>query len=263
MYIHDFDPYLINFGFIIIRWYSLAYIVGILGGWWLGKKIILRRGKYLKFNFSIKEFDSLISWIMISMILGGRFGYIIFYNFEYYLNNPIDMFKIWEGGMSFHGALIGIILMTFFFSAKKNISSFFLLDIISCAAPIGLFFGRIANFINAELYGKTSNVFWAVIFPNTNGIPRHPSQLYEAFLEGLVLFVILNLIIMKKNYKTGLCSFLFLVLYGLFRIIAGQFREPDAQIGYLFFQISTGTFLSAIMIFVGIIFLLKNNNNES
>ena len=256
MYTHNLDPILFDFGFMAIRWYSLAYIFGVLLGWWLGKRIILKKFD----NFNVEEFDNLISYIIISIILGGRIGYVLFYNFEYYLFNPLDIIKIWEGGMSFHGALIGVILGTYWFSKEKNIPTFFLLDIVSFVAPIGIFFGRVANFINAELVGKTTNVLWGVIFPNIDNNIRHPSQLYEAFLEGVVLFIIMNLILFKKNYKTGTCSYIFLIFYGIFRIFSEFFREPDSQVGYLFDLISMGTILSFLMILVGIIIFLKKDD---
>ena len=258
MYTHNLDPVLIDFGFLVIRWYSLAYIFGILIGWWLGKRIILKRFQNL--NFNIKEFDNLITYIIISLLLGGRIGYILFYNFEYYLSNPLDVLKIWEGGMSFHGALIGIILGTYWFSIKKNIPTFFLLDIIAFVAPIGIFFGRIANFINGELVGKTTDVFWGVIFPKIDNNIRHPSQLYEAFFEGIVLFIIMNLILFKNKYKTGTCSYIFLIFYGIFRTFSELFREPDSQVGYLFGPISMGTMLSFLMILAGIIIFLKKDD---
>ena len=258
MYTHNLDPVLFDFGFLVIRWYSLAYIFGILIGWWLGKRIILKR--FQNRNFNIKEFDNLVTYIIISMLLGGRIGYILFYNFGYYLSNPFDIIKIWEGGMSFHGALIGIILGTYWFSIKKNIPAFFLLDIIAFVAPIGIFFGRIANFINGELVGKTTDVFWGVIFPKIDNNIRHPSQLYEAFFEGVVLFIIMNLILFKNNYKTGTCSYIFLIFYGIFRTFSELFREPDSQVGYLFGPISMGTMLSFLMILAGIIIFLKKDD---
>ena len=260
MYTHNLDPVLFDFGFLVIRWYSLAYILGILTGWWLGKRVILKRFHNLNYNFDIKEFDNLITYIIISMLLGGRFGYVLFYNFGYYLSNPFDVLKIWEGGMSFHGALIGIILATYWFSIKKNISTFFLLDIIAFVAPIGIFFGRVANFINAELVGKTTDIFWGVIFPNIDNKVRHPSQLYEALFEGIILFIIMNLILFKNNYKAGTCSYVFLIFYGIFRIFSEFFREPDVQVGYLFDLISMGMFLSLLMILAGIIIFLKKND---
>ena len=260
MYTHNLDPVLFDFGFLVIRWYSLAYIFGILIGWWLGKIIILKRFQNLNFSFDIKEFDNLITYIIISMLLGGRIGYVIFYNFEYYLSNPFEILKIWEGGMSFHGALIGVILGTYWFSIKKNIPTFFLLDIVSFVAPIGIFFGRVANFINGELVGKTTDVFWGIIFPNIDDNIRHPSQLYEAFFEGVLLFIIMNAILFRKNYKTGTCSYMFLIFYGIFRTFSEFFREPDSQVGYLFDLISMGMMLSFLMILAGIIIFLKKDD---
>ena len=260
MYTHNLDPVLFDFGFLVIRWYSLAYIFGILIGWWLAKKIILKKFQNLNFNFDVKEFDNLITYLIISMLIGGRIGYVLFYNFGYYLSNPFDILKIWEGGMSFHGALIGVILGTYWFSIKKNIPTFFLLDIVSFVAPIGIFFGRVANFINGELVGKTTDVFWGIIFPNIDNNIRHPSQLYEAFFEGVVLFIIMNAILFRKNYKTGTCSYIFLIFYGFFRIFSEFFREPDSQVGFIFGPISMGMLLSAFMIFAGTILYLKKDD---
>ena len=200
MYIHNLDPVLLDFGFIAIRWYSLAYIFGIVLGWWLGKKIIKNCLLNVNFKFNLKEFDDLITYLIISIIVGGRLGYILFYNFEYYITHPIEIIKVWEGGMSFHGALIGIIIGTHLFSIKKNIPTFFFLDVIACVSPIGILFGRIANFINGELVGKVTEVSWGIIFPAIDMLPRHPSQLYEALLEGLILFILINTITFKK-YK--------------------------------------------------------------
>jgi len=253
MFTHSFDPVLVNFGLIEIRWYSLAYIFGILIGWWYGKKIIIKRFIVEKQTFNLKEFDNLITYIVFSIILGGRIGYVIFYNLEYFLSNPLEILKIWEGGMSFHGALIGIIIGTYLFSTKKNIKTLFFLDIIACVAPIGIMFGRIANFINGELVGKVTSLSWSVVFPQIDMLPRHPSQLYEALLEGLVLFFVVNFFIYKKNYITGTCSFIFLIFYGIFRIFSEIFREPDPQIGYLFDFLSMGALLSLFMILVGLI----------
>ena len=166
--------------------------------------------------------------------------------------------------MSFHGALIGIVFSTYFFSKRKNISTFFLLDIIACASPIGIFLGRIANFINGELIGKATNASWGVIFPNVDMVLRHPSQLYEAALEGIFLFLILNIVVFKSKYNFGNCSCLFLILYGFFRIISEFFREPDAQLGYLFNLLSMGTILSFLMIIAGfLIFYILRKKNES
>lgn len=260
MVIHNFDPVLFDFGFIEIRWYSLAYIFGILIGWWYGKKIINWRFQRVGRTFNLKDFDDLIAYLIISIIVGGRLGYVLFYNLKFYILNPIDIFKVWEGGMSFHGALIGIIFATYIFSKKRGLQTFFLLDIIACVAPLGIFFGRIANFINGELVGKVSTVSWGVIFPSLDMQPRHPSQLYEACLEGLLLFLVLNFLIFKKDYSTGQCSSLFLIFYGIFRIFSELFREPDPQVGYLLNYFSMGTLLSFFMIVAGfIIYNFKKN----
>ena len=254
MFINNFDPVAFQILSIDIRWYSLSYILGIIIGWFLCKKIFIK-------NSNINEkFDDYITFLIIGIIAGGRLGYVIFYNFNYYINNFLDILKIWEGGMSFHGALIGIILGTYWFAIKKKIPIFFLLDIVSFVAPIGIFFGRIANFINGELVGKTTDVFWGVIFPNIDNNIRHPSQLYEAFFEGLVLFIIMNSILFRNNYKTGTCSYMFLIFYGIFRTFSEFFREPDSQVGYLFDLISMGMMLSFLMILAGIIIFLKKDD---
>ena len=264
MYTHNLDPVLISFGFIVIRWYSLAYIFGIILGWWLGKKIIKSIIKDVNFKFNVKDFDDLITYLIISIIIGGRLGYILFYNLGYYIANPFDIIKVWEGGMSFHGALLGIIVGTYFFSKKKNVPTYFLLDIVACVSPIGIFLGRLANFINGELVGKVTAVSWGVVFPAIDNLPRHPSQLYEAILEGAVLFLVLNILIFRHKYKMGTCSYLFLIYYGIFRIISEFFRQPDPQIGYLFNLFSMGTFLSFFMIIAGlIIFNVLQEKNES
>ena len=264
MYTHNLDPILIDFGFMVIRWYSLAYIFGIILGWWLGKKIINHIIKDVNLKFNIKEFDDLITYLIISIIIGGRLGYVIFYNLGYYLANPFNIIKVWEGGMSFHGALLGIIIGTFLFSKKKNVPTFFLLDIIACVSPIGIFLGRLANFINGELVGKVTTVSWGVVFPAIDSLPRHPSQLYEALLEGAVLFLILNSFILRRRYKIGTCSYIFLIYYGIFRIISEFFRQPDPQIGLLFNLLSMGTLLSLLMIIAGIIILnVLRKKNET
>ena len=264
MFTHNLNPILFDLGLITIRWYSLAYIFGILIGWWYGKKIIVRKLGFVNEKLNLKDFDDLITYLVVSIILGGRLGYVIFYDLQYFMTKPLEIIKIWEGGMSFHGGLIGIIVGTYLFAIKRKIQCLFLLDIISCVAPIGLFFGRIANFINSELVGKISEIPWSVIFPLVDMMPRHPSQLYEALLEGLVLFFIMNKLFFKNNYKIGTCSYAFLICYGVLRIFSEFFREPDVQIGYIFNILSMGTILSIIMILTGLvifIFLRKQNEN--
>ena len=204
MFTNNLNPVALQIFSLEIGWYSLAYIIGIVIGWLLCKKIFNK-------NSTINEmFDDYITYIIIGIIVGGRLGYIAFYNFNYYINNILDIFKVWEGGMSFHGGVIGIIFASVLFAKKNNQDSFLYMDLVALVAPIGIFFGRLANFINSELYGIPSEVPWAVIFIQIDNFARHPSQLYEAFLEGIILFMIL-LYFRKKNYlkKPGLISGLF------------------------------------------------------
>ena len=251
MFINNFDPVAFNLFTIEIRWYSLAYIFGILFGWIYSKKLLIKDQNI------IKVFDDFVTYLVIGIILGGRLGYILFYNIKYYLNNLLEIFFIWEGGMSFHGGLIGVIISTYIFGKKYEINKFVLLDYISITAPIGIFLGRLANFINGELVGKMTDVSWGVIFPNIDNNFRHPSQIYEAFLEGIILFLIMNVFFFWKKYRPGICSFMFLIFYGTFRIIAEFFREPDSHIGYVVGEISMGMVLSIIMIFAGILLYKK------
>ena len=266
MIIHNFDPVLIDLGIFQIRWYSLSYILGILIGWMYANKIIKSTSNN-KYNFNqvtTKHFDDLIIYLIIGIIIGGRLGYIILYNFDYYTQNLLEIFKLWKGGMSFHGGLIGLIISTVLFSRKKDINFFKFLDIISCVAPIGIFLGRIANFINGELYGKVTVLPWGVIFPNVGNTPRHPSQIYEAMLEGIILFLIINYLALKKEllYKTGYVSAIFLIFYSIFRIFSESFREPDIQLGLLFNYFSMGTILSLLTITFGLFIILFIKKNE-
>ena len=254
MFINNFDPIAFSILSIDIRWYSLSYIFGILLGWFYSKRLIISD------NNVIKVFDDFLTYLIIGIIIGGRVGYVLFYNVKYYLNNLLEIFFIWEGGMSFHGGLIGVIIATYIFGKRYRVNKLILLDCVAITAPIGIFFGRVSNFVNGELVGKTTSVPWGFVFPNIDNNTRHPSQLYEAFLEGIILFLIMNLIFFNKKYKNGICSFLFLIFYGIFRIISEFFREPDIQIGYIFGQISMGILLSSFMILIGLILTLKRND---
>ena len=235
-----------------IRWYSLSYIFGFIYFYLFAKKNL----QY--FNLNKKALDDLFFYQFISIIIGGRIGYIIFYNFNFYISNPIEIFKVWEGGMSFHGAMVGIIMSIGWFSFKNNKSFFDLTDIICLVSPIGIFFGRIANFINGELYGKVTDHTFGIIFPRGGELPRHPSQLYEAFFEGLILFIILNCLFFFTNLKSklGIISSLFLILYGIFRFSIETLREPDAHIGLLWNLLSMGQLLCVPMIASGIVLLV-------
>ncbi len=257
MYIHNLNPVIFDFGILSLKWYSLAYLIGIIFGWWYGKKIILLINERSEKKIELNLFDDFITYVILSIIIGGRLGYVFFYNLNYFISNPIEIFFIWNGGMSFHGGLIGIILATIIFSKKNNFDKIILLDVVSCVAPIGIFFGRLANFVNSELYGKPTDISWAVIFPQVDNQTRHPSQIYEAFLEGILLFLILNLIIRKITYKKGECAALFLIFYSVFRIISEFYREPDLHIGYILNYISMGSLLSFIMFCFGIIMYFK------
>jgi phosphatidylglycerol:prolipoprotein diacylglycerol transferase len=256
MFINNFDPVAFQILSFEIRWYSLAYILGIVIGWILCKKIFIKKSDIGE------KFDDFITYLIIGIILGGRIGYIVFYNFSYYLDNFLDIFKIWQGGMSFHGGLLGVIVSSYIFAKKNNQNPFFYLDQVSLVAPVGIFFGRLANFINSELYGTVSDVPWSVIFIKVDNLSRHPSQLYEAILEGLILFIIL-IYFTNKNYlnKPGLISGLFLIFYSMFRFFIEFFRVPDEQIGYLILNLTMGQIISLVFTFIGIaVFYLKNEN---
>jgi len=259
MFINNFDPVAFQIISFEIRWYSLAYIAGIIIGWMLCKKVLIQKSDINE------KFDDYVTYLVIGIIIGGRLGYIIFYNFNYYINNLFEIFKVWEGGMSFHGGLIGIIVASILFSKKNNQDSFLYMDLVSLVAPIGIFFGRLANFINSELYGTPADIPWAVTFIQVDNLSRHPSQLYEAILEGVILFIIL-MYFKNKDYlkKPGLISGLFLIFYSLFRFFIEFVRVPDEQLGYLIFELSMGQIISLIFFVIGIIlFYFKNENKQT
>ena len=266
MIVHNFDPVLIDLGLFQIRWYSIAYILGIIIGWVYAAKII-KLTTINKYNFEqikTSQFDDLVIYLIIGIILGGRLGYVIFYNFEYYSQNFFEIFKLWRGGMSFHGGLMGVIVSIIFFSKKTKTSFFKFADIVSCVAPIGIFLGRIANFINGELYGKISTLPWAIIFPDEGSVARHPSQIYEAILEGIILFILINYLALKKQllFKAGYISGLFLVLYSILRIFSEIFREPDLHLGLFFNYFSLGTVLSVATLVAGLVIIMSVKKNE-
>ena len=252
MFINNFDPVAIEFFSLEIRWYSLSYVFGILFGWFLSKNIFIT-------DLDIKEkFDDYITYLILGLIVGGRLGYVVFYNFKYFLNNPIDIFKIWQGGMSFHGGLIGIIIISVWFAKRNDQNPYSYLDIVSLVAPIGIFFGRITNFINSELYGAKTSVPWGVKFIKVDDLYRHPSQLYEAIFEGLILFLIL-IYFKKKGYlkNPGYVSGLFLIFYSAFRFIIEFFRVPDEQLGYLVLNLTMGQIISSMFLLFGTYLLFR------
>ncbi len=255
----DIDPIAVQIGPLAIRWYALAYIAGLIGGW----QYCLRLAKRPPHTVTPKHIDDFMVWATIGVVLGGRLGFVIFYQPGYYLANPLDILQVWRGGMSFHGGLLGVIVAMAIFAKRHGTGLLPLADIVAAATPIGLFFGRIANFINAELWGRVTDAPWAVIFPNAGPLPRHPSQLYEAILEGLVLFVVIAVLVYRRDalLRTGMISGVFLTGYGLSRILVETVREPDAYIGFLTFGTTYGQWLSLPMVLYGL-YLIWNARRQ-
>jgi phosphatidylglycerol:prolipoprotein diacylglycerol transferase len=251
----NIDPVLVEIGPFAIRWYALAYIAGLVLGWrWclhLADKppIVVKR----------QDVDDFLVWATLGVVLGGRLGYVLFYKPGYYLQNPLEIFQVWHGGMSFHGGALGVIAALILFSMRRRINVFAFGDILVCAVPIGLFFGRIANFINGELFGRASDVAWAMVFPHGGPQPRHPSQLYEAFLEGIVLFLLLNALERWTpiRQRPGALAGVFLIGYGLARMTVELFREPDSFLGFLFLGATMGQLLSLPFILVGLFLVIR------
>ncbi|MBT7147738.1 MAG: prolipoprotein diacylglyceryl transferase, partial [Rhodospirillales bacterium] len=235
------DPVLIQLGPFAIRWYSLAYMAGLILGWLLMRKLAMRTGGVVTRDHT----DDFLTWATVGVILGGRLGYVLFYKFGFYLENPASIFAVWQGGMSFHGGFTGVVVATILFTRKHKIPLLLFADLLACAAPIGLFFGRIANFINGELFGRASDAPWAVIFPNGGPYPRHPSQLYEAALEGIVLFALLAWLAWRRGalQRPGLLTGIYLCGYALARALVELVRQPDIQIGHLPFGTTMGQWL--------------------
>ena len=257
MFTNNFDPVAFQFFSLEIRWYSLAYVFGILLGWFLSKRI------FISDNNLKENFDDYVTYVIVGIIIGGRLGYVLFYNFSYYINNLGDILKIWQGGMSFHGGLIGIILISIWFAKKNEVSAFRYLDIVAIVAPIGIFFGRIANFINSELYGLETSLPWGVKFLKVDELLRHPTQIYEAIFEGVILFLILIYFRKKGLMKTpGLISGLFLIFYSIFRFTIEYFRVPDEQLGYLFLNLTMGQIISFIFFLIGSYLIFVKNEEK-
>jgi len=222
------SPVALSLGWFQIRWYSLAYITGILVGWWYMLKLIDRPGAPL----ARRHADDFVFYATLGVLIGGRLGYVLFYNFSEYLAHPADILKLWEGGMSFHGGAFGVVVALALFCRRNGLNWVRVGDYLCCVVPIGLFFGRLANFVNGELWGKPSTVPWAIVFPGAGDVPRHPSELYEAGLEGLALFIILNLLFWRTDARTkpGFLAGTFILGYGVFRFFVEFFREPDQQL---------------------------------
>ena len=253
-----FDPVLVHLGPVAIRWYALAYIAGILAGWLYARRLIRTERLWGgPAPMTVVDFDDFVLWVTLGIILGGRTGYVLFYNFSYFVANPAEIFQLWKGGMSFHGGFLGCVLAVVAFARLRGIPFLSLGDVTCAVAPIGLFLGRIANFINGELWGRVSDVSWAMVFPNAGPLPRHPSQLYEATLEGIVLFVVLAIMIRSGALRRpGTIIGSFALGYGMIRIFCELFREPDAQLGFLWQWLTMGMLLSLPLMLAGIGFIV-------
>jgi phosphatidylglycerol:prolipoprotein diacylglycerol transferase len=249
-----FDPVLISFGPIAIRWYALAYIVGILLGWLYARAIIRRDALWGgSAPLTVTDYDDFVLWVTLGIILGGRVGYVLIYNPSYFAENPWESLELWKGGMSFHGGFLGCVLAVILFARHRGLPILSLGDLTCAAGTIGIFLGRIANFINGELWGRPTDVPWAMVFPTGGPQPRHPSQLYEALLEGLVLFIALNALIRAGALKRpGLILGAFTFGYGVARTIGEHFREPDPQLGFLWGSWTMGMLLSLPLMLAGI-----------
>ena len=256
----NFSPIAIQIGPFGLRWYALAYLAGIITAWILTKRNI---NKY-NLGISNTQLDDLVFYTTLGIILGGRIGYVCCYGSNFFLKNPLEIFAIWHGGMSFHGGIVGVILGLYYFSHKEKIPFLKITDIVALYVPIGIFLGRIANFINGELWGRVTSVNWAVKFPTGGYLPRHPSQIYEALSEGVLMFILLTLLWKKEFVREnhGIISSMFLIIYASSRIYMETFREPDAQIGFIWNFITMGQLLSMPFLILGI-FILSNTIKKS
>ena len=259
IYTHNIDPIIFSLGPIDLYWYGMMYAISFLLIDYMMKANLLNFNKY---NLSYAQIDKILLVSLVALLLGGRLGYVFFYNLDYYLLFPIKTLFIWEGGMSFHGALLGVIFSIYWLRKSIDLHFLQLTDFIVLYVPIGLFFGRIGNFINSELYGMPTNSSWGVIFPLLDNIPRHPSMLYEALLEGIALFIILFLS-RKHSTTTGFLTSIFLIFYSIFRFMIEFVRVPDSHIGYIWSDwLTLGQLLSVPMIFFGMLLLVKINRSQ-
>lgn len=251
------DPVLIEIGPFAIRWYALAYLAGLFGGVWYARRLVLRSPRLM----TPAQIDDFLIWALVGIVLGGRLGYVLFYKPIYYLSNPSEILMTWQGGMSFHGGLIGVVLAIILFARKQGIEKWYLSDQVGCAVPIGLFLGRVANFINGELFGRAApDVPWAMAFPGGGPIPRHPSQLYEATLEGLVLFIVMYALTRSNHvrHRPGILTGVFCAGYAIARIIVEFFREPDRHLGFVFAGATMGQLLSIALLIFGIAVIARS-----
>ena len=242
----NIDPVAIEIGPFAVRWYALAYVVGILLGWWVMARLAQLPGPRGETLMPRRAVDDFVVWATLGIVLGGRLGYVLFYQPAFFLDHPLQAFALWEGGMSFHGGLCGVVFAIWLFARVRKLSFLSVGDLVCAVVPIGLFFGRLANFVNGELWGRPTDVPWGMVFPRGGPMPRHPSQLYEAALEGLVLFALLMWLVYRARAleRPGLVAGTFLLGYAVARIVCELFREPDVQLGFLFAGITMGQLLS-------------------
>jgi phosphatidylglycerol:prolipoprotein diacylglycerol transferase len=249
------DPVAIAIGPFVLRWYALAYIAGIVLGWWLARRVAAlapeAAGK--------AQVDDAVTWVTLGIILGGRFGYVLFYRPGYYVTAPWEALYVWQGGMSFHGGMLGVILALWWFARSQRLDPLLFGDRVATVVPIGLFLGRLANFANGELWGRVSDVSWAMVFPTGGPEPRHPSQLYQAFMEGICLFVLLQVLVRIPAVRTrpGMLTGVFLAGYGVARLVGELFRQPDAHLGFLLGGVTMGQLLSVPMVAIGLWLILR------
>ncbi len=255
------DPVALSLGPILIRWYALAYLAGFVLGW----RYCLYLARQNPKGPTPQQYDDFLTWAVIGVVLGGRLGYILFYQPDYYFSHPLEMLQVWHGGMSFHGGMMGVIVAALLFTRRRHIGFFSFTDVLACVTPIGLGLGRLANFVNGELYGRESDVPWAMVFPRGGDVARHPSQIYEALLEGLVLLIIMFLLSRREKWRSrpGFLSGWFLFLYGVFRFSIEFFREPDAQLGFLWLGATMGQLLCVPMMLFGLYLILRSERRTA
>ena len=253
------DPIAVQVGPVAIRWYALAYVVGLIGGWGYVRYLVQTH----RIRLNTEMVDDLLVWIMVGVVVGGRFGYVLFYQFSYFVENPLAIFAVWRGGMSFHGGLIGVVSALGLFAYRRRVNILSVTDAVAPAFPFGLMLGRVSNFINGELYGRAAEVPWAIVFPHGGDVARHPSQLYEAALEGVLLLGIMLFLVHagSAHRRPGLLSGTFLLGYAVARIISETFREPDYHIGFIWSHFTMGQLLSMPLALMGIWLIVRSKRS--
>lgn len=249
------DPVALELGPLVIRWYALAYIIGIVGGWWIARRLVA----LAPVAASKEQLDDAVTWVTLGIILGGRLGYVLFYRPGDYISAPWEALFLWQGGMAFHGGMLGVVVALWWFCRRNRLDPLLLGDRAATVVPIGLLLGRLANFANGELWGRVTDVPWGMVFPHAGPAPRHPSQLYQAFLEGFCLLVLLQILVRipAVRARPGMLTGVFLAGYAVARLIGEMFRQPDAHLGFLFAGATMGQLLSLPMLAAGVWLILR------